>query len=55
MKKIKIVAQIDEDDISFSVQKSKDTNLIDILGLLNVITNEVRQALENKFKIVNNG
>ena len=51
MKKIKIVAQINGDEVAFSIQKSKDTSSIDILGTLDVITAEVRQNLKNKVRI----
>ena len=55
MKKIKIVASIVEDKIAFSVQKSKEISLVEIIGLLNVITNEIRQNLQNKIKISKDG
>ena len=55
MKKIKIVATIVEDKIAFSVQKSKEISLVEIIGLLNVITNEIRQNLQNKLKISKDG
>ncbi len=55
MKKIKIVAQINGDEVAFSIQKSKDTSLIDILGTLDVITAEVRQNLKNKMRITTDG
>jgi len=58
MKKIKILASIDkeeEDIITFSVQKTKDISLVEILGLLRVITDEVKQNLKTKIKIEKNG
>jgi len=55
MKKIKIVASIVEDKIAFSVQKSKEISLVEIIGLLNVITNEIRQNLQDKLKISKDG
>jgi len=55
MKKIKIIASIVEDKIAFSVQKSKEISLVEIIGLLNVITNEIRQNLQNKIKISKDG
>lgn len=54
MKKIKIVAQINEDEVGFSIQKSNDMSLVEILGLLKVITNEVMETLQNKIKISKN-
>lgn len=55
MKKIKIVASIVEDKIAFSVQKSKEISLVEIIGLLKVITDEVKQDLQNKIKISKDG
>ena len=55
MKKIKIIASIVEDKIAFSVQKSKDISLVEIIGLLKIISDEVKQNLENKLKISKDG
>jgi len=55
MKKINIIASIDGDKVAFSVQKSKEISLVEIIGLLNVITNEIRQNLQNKLKISKDG
>ena len=55
MKKINIIASIDGDKIAFSVQKSKEISLVEIIGLLDVITNEIRQNLQNKIKISKDG
>lgn len=55
MKKINIIASIDGDKIAFSVQKSKDISLIEIIGLLKVVTDEIKQNLQNKLKISKDG
>ena len=51
MKKLKIEAVINEGDTGFTIQRSKDLSIIEILGLLEHIKTEVAKTMENKFKV----
>ena len=51
-KKLKIEAVIKDDDIFFTIERSKEMTLIEILGLLNHIGIEVAESIKQKFKAV---
>jgi len=52
MKKLNIEAVLnDEGDIVFTIQRTKDLTLIEILGLLEHIKFEVAETIKKKFKM----
>ena len=55
MKKIKIEAQMDEDKIGFLIQKTKNTNKMEIVGMLDFIKKEILDGMGDKIKIENRG
>ena len=51
MKKLKIDAGIEGDEIFFTIQRSKGLSLLEILGLLKHISNQINDTLKVRMKI----
>jgi len=50
-KKLKIEALMNEDQLAFTIHKSKSMSLVEILGALEVISSEVEKSLKEKLRI----
>ena len=51
MKKIKILASKDEDKIVFVVQKTKNMDRLEVVGMLQFIIKEVLDGMGEKIKV----
>jgi|TARA_B100001971_G_C18020418_1_gene447081 hypothetical protein len=50
-KKIEIKAKIIDDEVGFTISKTKEISNIEILGILEMIIHEVEMSLKNKIKV----
>lgn len=50
-KKLQIQAQVDGEDIAFTIERSPDLTLLEILGLLEHISFEIADSIEKKVKV----
>lgn len=50
-RKMKIEAGVDDDKVGFTISKSSAMSRIELLGILQVITQEITSQLEDEIKI----